>query len=110
MTHVASPNAIASPAPWANSEERRRLTRQLGRREAARETTNEWDEPDEEEEKTESEERDDGGNRPEDRTEPGWRRRAGQSNARTFGPAPRITATDSPTFSRSPVKNGTNPT
>ena len=65
---------------------------------------------DEEEEKTESEEGEDGGDRPNDRAEPGWRRRAGQSNARTFGPARRITAAASPTFRRSPVKNGMNPT
>lgn len=90
-------------------EERRRLTRQLGRREAAREAPNEWDEPGEEEEKTESEKCEDGGNRPKRRAEPRWRRRAGQSNARTFGPAPRITAAASPTFSKSPVKNGRNP-
>src|SRR5262249_7478842 len=90
-------------------EERRWLARQLCGREAAGEASKERNESDEEKEEANNEEGDDGSNRPQDRAQPGRTRRAGQSNERTFGPTPRITAAARPTCSRSPKKNGVNP-
>ena len=110
MTQVARPKATSRPTPWTSAK--------IGGGCAASsagvsppERRSERDDADEKEEETEERRR----RRPPPiaRSESGAataRRRAGQSSARTLGPATRIRAAARPTLSRSPVRKGTKPT